>query len=85
MSSKSGTVVAVDGVYSHKCEPRFTLYPQHRKALTLADYERAFNVFLRDTEWTRLRLEWRLAVLRDEEERGRALMCVAPLPHSFLD
>ncbi|HEY3620031.1 MAG TPA: hypothetical protein VGK96_24750 [Candidatus Sulfotelmatobacter sp.] len=85
MSGRCVAVAIVDEVYSSKCEPKFTLYPRHREACTLADYERAFNVFLRDNEMTRLRMEWKLAQLRDEEERGRALMCVTPLPHSGQD
>jgi hypothetical protein len=84
-SSESRVVITVDGVYASKCEPRFTLYPRHREPRTLDDFERACRVFLRDTEMTRFQLEWRLAELRDAEERGRALTCVAPLPFSNHD
>jgi hypothetical protein len=83
--TESRAVVALDGGYSSKCESRFTLYPRHREPRTLDELERACRVFLRDTAMTRLQLEWSLAELRDAEERGRALTCVAPLPYSFLD
>jgi hypothetical protein len=78
-------IITIDGVYASKCEPRFTLYPRHREPRTLDDFERACRVFLRDTAMTSLQLEWRLAELREAEERGRALMCVAPLPFSNPD
>ncbi|MGF6957970.1 hypothetical protein [Paraburkholderia youngii] len=53
---------------------------RQRGARSLADYERAFAVFVRDTETTRHRIELKLAELREKEDRGRALMCVAALP-----
>jgi len=83
--AQTRVLITVDGVYASKCEPRFTPYPRTREPRTLDDLERACRVFLRDTEMTRFQLEWRLAELRDMEERGRALTCVAPLPFSNRD
>ena len=79
-SSQTRIVVTVDDVYASRCESKFKLYPAYHRPQTLDDFARAFRVFTRDTEMTRLQLEWRLAELRDEEERGRALTCVTPLP-----
>jgi hypothetical protein len=79
-SNQTRVIIAVDGIYASKCEPRMTLYPRHREPRTLDDFERACRVFVRDTETVRLQLEWRLFELRQAEERGRALTCVAPLP-----
>ncbi|MFL9998737.1 hypothetical protein PQR34_45385 [Paraburkholderia sediminicola] len=59
------------------------LHRRYRYTPTLADYERAARVLLRDTEAVRLRVETRMAELREHEQRARALMCVAPLPCSF--
>ncbi|WP_152563186.1 hypothetical protein [Caballeronia zhejiangensis] len=56
-------------------------YPTIRpRVYTLADYQRAYAVFIRDTEATRERIEAKLAQLQEQEARGRALMTVASLP-----
>lgn len=83
LKDQARILITVDSVYSLKCEPRSTLYPRHRQPHTLADFERAAAVFLRDAETTRLRIERRLAEMRDEEARARALMHVAPLPCTY--
>lgn len=62
-----------------------TLYPRHHHPLTLADYERAARVFMRDTAILRAAMEVKLAELREQEQRGRALLRVAPLPCSYGD
>ncbi|WP_429295355.1 hypothetical protein [Paraburkholderia atlantica] len=70
-----------DGIGRQKAKARFTTcYPRHHQPRTLADYERAFNTFLRDTERVRLTLDMSLQQMRDQEQRAQALMRVTPLP-----
>ncbi|MGF6986511.1 hypothetical protein QFZ99_006052 [Paraburkholderia atlantica] len=72
------------GDHDSKRKPRFTTcYPRHHQPRTLADYERAFNSFLRDTERVRFDLGMRLDQLREQEQRARALVRVAPLQITF--
>jgi hypothetical protein len=78
----SRSIVTVESVYPSRCELRFTMYPRHHEPLTLADYERAAKVFMRDYERVRASMDVKLGELRDQEQRGRALMQVAPLPFS---
>jgi hypothetical protein len=54
-----------------------------RREPTLADYERAARVVLRDAENVAHRVGSRLAELREQDRRARALTCVAPLPCTF--
>ncbi|MGF6920169.1 hypothetical protein [Paraburkholderia sp. 40] len=82
MTSKSRNSVVIDEIHVSKCESRFTFYPRHHPPLTLADYERAAKVFMRDYEMVRVSMDFMLNELRDQEARGRALMQVAPLPFS---
>ncbi|MBC8722107.1 hypothetical protein F6X37_11030 [Paraburkholderia sp. 31.1] len=65
--------LSAESGFVQECVLRPLLYPRHRAPITLRDYERAFKVFLRDSAMTRLQLECGMAVVRDEEERGRAL------------
>ncbi|MGF6607089.1 hypothetical protein OKW45_001989 [Paraburkholderia sp. WSM4175] len=66
-----------------RCKARFvTVYPRHHQPLTLADYERAAQVFMRDYERVRASMDFTLGALREQEARAQALMRVAPLPYS---
>ena len=83
LPKQSRAVIVLDGVYSSKCDARISLRQQGREPETLAEFEAALDALIHATAMPRFRLEWRIGELRDREERGRALTCVAPLPFAI--
>jgi hypothetical protein len=74
----SRALFALDGVYAARCDSRMTLRAPGREPESLPDLYRTFTAL----GVARLRIEDRIDAKLEQEERARALSCVAPLPFS---
>jgi hypothetical protein len=77
-NAPSRALVALDGLYVALHDTRFSLRGHGREPESITDLFRVFSAL----GGARQRIENRIDARLEQEERARALSCVAPLPFS---